>query len=99
MLLVQTDDNSHIQFDATGYTINGSPDNSPALVRNDNRSRIAGGFLTRYADNPVLANGPDAYDGVKVGPRVVSILGQKDYRLQNLGSSSWVKNIGCTTWV
>ena len=39
------------------------------------------GPLTRSPVNPVLANGPDAYDVEKVGPRVVLKEGPKEYRM------------------
>lgn len=66
-----------------GHVMGSTPDNSDDETRsgNDNQPRIYSGHLTRYAENPILANGPAEYDSVKVGPRVVLKEGSMNYRL------------------
>ena len=42
---------------------------------------LPSGPLTRYDGNPMLRNGPEAYDFWKTGPRVVRVEGPGDYRI------------------
>lgn len=61
--------------DDDGGTIDASAiDATPCTVRPD-------GALTRYAGNPLLRNGPETYDDLKTGPRVVLRFGAGDYRM------------------
>jgi len=39
------------------------------------------GPLTRWTGNPLVRNGPEAYDDLKTGPRVVVRVGAGDYRM------------------
>jgi hypothetical protein len=39
------------------------------------------GALTRYSGNPLLRNGPETYDDLETGPRVVLRFGAGDYRM------------------
>lgn len=54
--------------------------NQPPIVSTA-RNGLPAGNLTRYMRNPLLRNGPEPYDFVKTGPRVVLKLGSSDYRI------------------
>lgn len=51
----------------------GCPANPPA--------GLPDGALTRFSGNPILRNGPEAYDIGKAGPRVIRKEGPNDYRM------------------
>jgi hypothetical protein len=62
----------------------------------------AAGLLTRYGSNPVLLNGPEAYDFDKTGPSCVVKVGPGDYRqwyegldFDNLGPSGEPYTLPC----
>jgi predicted GH43/DUF377 family glycosyl hydrolase len=56
------------------------------------------GALTRYSGNPLLRNGPEAYDDLKTGPRVVVRFGAGDYRMwYEAVSSSGITSVAYAT--
>jgi predicted GH43/DUF377 family glycosyl hydrolase len=57
----------------TGNTGTACPSSPPA--------GLPDGPLTRNADNPVMRNGPEAYDFDKAGPRVILKEGTSEYRM------------------
>ena len=59
---------------------------------------LPSGPLTRYAGNPLLRNGPEAWDDLKTGPRVVLVVGAGDYRMwYEAVSSSGITAVGYAT--
>src|SRR5207248_2437225 len=57
-----------------GASIDAAIDAMPCTARPE-------GALTRYSGNPLLRNGPETYDDLKTGPRVVLRFGAADYRM------------------
>jgi predicted GH43/DUF377 family glycosyl hydrolase len=51
---------------------------------------LPSGPLSRYAENPLVRNGPEKYDFWKTGPRVVLKVGPADYRM-------WYEAVGADT--
>jgi predicted GH43/DUF377 family glycosyl hydrolase len=56
------------------------------------------GVLTRFVGNPLIRNGPEAYDSQKTGPRVVLKLGPLDYRMwYEAVGSNFITQVGYAT--
>jgi predicted GH43/DUF377 family glycosyl hydrolase len=68
-------DTSFVDADTRGDASN---DGSELDARCDS---LPSGPLTRFAGNPFLMNGPQSYDNLKTGPRVVLEFGPNDYRM------------------
>jgi len=59
---------------------------------------LPSGALTRNPSNPLVKNGPEAYDGAKAGPRVVVVMGPSDYRMwYEAVATAWSNGTGVTS--
>jgi len=69
-----------------------------ALWAQPSNPPLPSGALTRYSGNPLVRNGPESYDFLKTGPRVVLKMGATDYRMwyEAVGSNS-ITQVGYAT--
>jgi predicted GH43/DUF377 family glycosyl hydrolase len=60
---------------------NGGSGDTSSTCPEDPPDGLPSGPMTRSSENPIMKNGPDAYDFDKAGPRVIIKVGAGDYRM------------------
>ena len=81
-----------------GASIADAPGDGAAIDAPPSCALLPSGALTRYAGNPLLRNGPEMYDDLKTGPRVVLVMGPSDYRIwYEAVSSDGITAVGYAT--